>query len=134
MLYENLSEMLEDILTYVNTHPECVVLSQDDALAHRIGFCVPVGDSWHVRARNFLGRWVSYLTVKPIVVWEIGLTKLRSSIPIADGAGMTRVQIMEYLSSSSGRVKLASSLTVGVNPLVSVLLRPSSSVDRATGS
>lgn len=118
MLYENLSEMLEDILTYVSTHPGCVVLSSDDALSRRIGFCVQASDSWHVRARNFLGRWVSYLTVKPIVVWEIGLTKLRSSIPIADGVGMTMVQIMEYLSSSSGRIKLASSLTAGVNPLV----------------
>jgi hypothetical protein len=119
MAYENLFEMVKDILAYVEDHPGCVVLSSDDPWSRRIGFCVPPTNSWHVRVRNFLSRWVGFLEVKPGVLWEIGLPKLRSSIPIADGDGVTRVQIMEYLSTPSGRIKLASSLTAGINPLVS---------------
>lgn len=118
MTYENLSEMLEDILTYVSTHPGCVVLSEDDPLSRKIGFCVRPDNVWHVQMRTFLSRWVRFLTVKPIVVWEIGLTKLRSSTPIAEGVGLTREQLLEYVASSLGRIKLASSLTAGVNPLV----------------
>lgn len=116
MAYENFFEMLRDILAYVEDHPKCVVLSKDDPLSRRIGFCVLPSDSWHVRIRTFLSRWVSFLEVKPGMLWEIGLPKLKSSLPPSDDP--IRARITEYIGTPAGRINLASSLTSGVNPLV----------------
>jgi hypothetical protein len=112
MVYENFFEMVDAILDYVKSHPGCIILSEDNPLARRVGFRTQPSTAWHVRARNFLGQWISFLTVKPSGVWEIGLTKLKSSV-----ASRESVMFQEYLSTSSGRAKLASSLTAGINPL-----------------
>ena len=96
MSYSNLFEMLKDILTYVESHPGCVILSKDNPLSRKIGFCV---------------------LPSPGVLWEIGLLKLKASFLTSESASI-RSKATEYLSSSSGRIKLALSLTAGVNPLV----------------
>lgn len=118
MAYENLFDMLRDILAYVEGNQGCVVLSNDDPLSRRIGFCVPPANVWHVRVRNFLSRWFRFLEVKPGVLWEIGLPRLRSSLPTSEESAPIRAKVMEYLGTPDGRIKLASSLTSGVNPLV----------------
>lgn len=117
MSYSNLFEMLKDILTYVEGHPGCVILSKDNPLSRKIGFCVLPANSWHVCIRNFLSRWINFLEVSPEVLWEIGLPKLKASFLTSESI-LIRSKATEYLSSSSGRIKLALSLTAGVNPLV----------------
>lgn len=91
-MYQSLPELFRDILEYVKEHPGCDVMSCDDAVRRHIGF--------------YADTWENY--------WGFGLLALREfSNTLPD---TTRLEVMEYLSTQTGRVKLASCLKEGRLP------------------